>query len=758
MHQLIHMATQLPGSLETSVLPTTLMVPLIQATLNDPIEAAASFGRWWLDAESSHWVLTNCAADFLGVAPGWHRLADATLVNVLSEDALMLSSMLTGAGKSSQPVECEFRVRKPLEGMRWLRMTSLPQPMNQDGALTGILIDITPEKHAAMRERFSFESTQHLVGAHTLGKAVTKVIQLACENLGWEWGAYWALESDAAGDAQLVCRHHWHSPCSAPMSFTEESYSITMKPGEGLIGHVWSTGKAAWIERMADDPGFLRQKSARESKLQSGYVFPVYYVSDDGQKHSPGVLEFFSRQPRQRDAQLPNLSAAISALIAQTAQRHEQQEYIRQLAQIDGLTGLANRHFFYQLLDEACSHAGMANKSFGVLFIDLDRFKPINDAFGHEAGNMVLREFGQRLRALAPDGCEVGRLGGDEFAILMNDIHSPAHLETLAERVLLAARTTYVFDDKLLSVSASVGISIYPEHGCSGPELLRSADTAMYRSKKEGRNGLSFFSAGLSQTALVQQLTLEAELHRALLDDEFFLEYQPIFGSDGEGIYAVEALIRWRRRNGEIVQPDMFIPIAEASGMSVQLGRWVVARACRDLAQMHRAGFRDLQVSVNMAAPEFINTDLPEQLAEVVAASGIAARHLCLELTEGMVMKQPEKVVVVMQALRQNGFNISLDDFGMGYSSLSWLKKLPITSLKIDRSFVRGLPFDRGDSAIVRTILDLGRHLKLQVIAEGVENDAQLAFLRQFGCTLVQGFLLGRPASLSDLIQLKPSL
>ena len=258
----------------------------------------------------------------------------------------------------------------------------------------------------------------------------------------------------------------------------------------------------------------------------------------------------------------------------------------------------------------------------------------------------------------------------------------------------------------------------------------------------------------MQQSSLVQQLTMETELHHALLRDEFFLVYQPVFDSFREQMVAVEALIRWRRPDGEIVPPDVFIPIAEQSRLIVQIGRWVVERACRDLALLHAAGFDRLQLNVNMAATEFVNTSLPEELMAVVGACGIASHHLCLELTEGTVMKQAEQVIPIMGVLRQLGFKISLDDFGMGHSSLSRLKKLPITSLKIDRSFVSGLPQDRGDAAIVRTILDLGRHMKLQVVAEGVETDAQLSFLRQFGCSLIQGYILGRPVPFDTLIAL----
>ncbi|MGV8898688.1 MAG: putative bifunctional diguanylate cyclase/phosphodiesterase [Burkholderiaceae bacterium] len=741
---------------------------LTQAAAPDPVEKAASFGRWWHHAQTAQLVLSANAADMLCVAAGWHPTLESCFAQVVPDDVLPLMSALAAAGAAGtdQQIECEFRVIDAVDGLHWLRLTSLTPALAQSAQSTlpsGVLIDITSARHAAIRERLSFESTQFLVGTDTLGEAVTKVIQLVCENLGWEWGAYWALESDPAGMEQLACKHFWHGRYDALNAFSEESCALRMAPGTGLVGQVWQTGETRWIEDMVGDQGFLRYKSAQQCRLRCGYVFPVVYVTDDGHRHSPGVLEFYSRLSRQSEAQLPNLSATIGALIAQTSQRLEQQETIRQLAQIDGLTELANRSHFYQMLDRACRDATASGASFGLMFIDLDRFKPVNDAFGHEAGNVVLREFAQRLQALVPEGSHVGRLGGDEFAILLRHddtlAQRNAHLDALAERVLQAARSPFLFDEHEMTVSASIGISVFPENGTTSPELLRSADAAMYSIKKNGRNALSFFSNCTSDTLavqrsdLAQRLSMEAALHQAMADNELFLEYQPIFDGSGQHMHAVEALIRWRRANGEIVRPDVFIPIAEQSRLIVHIGRWVVRQACHDLALLHQAGFQNLQMHVNMAAPEFTGK-LPDQLCAIVAASGIASRHLCLELTEGMLMQQPDQVIPVMRTLRQLGFGISLDDFGTGYSSLSRLKNLPISSMKIDRSFISGLPHQSDDQAIVRTIIALGRNLNLKVIAEGVETDDQLAFLRQYGCNLIQGFVLSRPQPLDRLIAL----
>ncbi|BBB62362.1 hypothetical protein UNDKW_4089 [Undibacterium sp. KW1] len=762
MHESISLThtSFLPEYVEHCTTPG-LRALLAQTASIDPVEQTAAFGRWWYQADSDGIVFSVVAANMLGVVSGWHASLGGGFTKVLMDDLLQLHAVLHNAAAGRVQAEYEFRIFNEGSGLRWLRLQSLPQA-TASGICEGILTDITTAKHAAMRERLSFETTRLFVGADSIGAAVTKVIQLVCENLGWDWGAYWTVETDTLGERQLKLQNYWHGQQETLSLFTQESQTMQVRPGTGLVGQVWQQGEPRWVENMNSDEDFLRNKSAALCHLRSGYIFPVAYITDEGERHCPGVLEFYSRLTRQSEAQLPSLSATIGALIAQTAQRLEQQETIRLLAQIDGLTELANRSYFYQILDSACKKSAASGTEFGLIFIDLDRFKPVNDAFGHEAGNVVLRGFSQRVQALPIPGKLVGRLGGDEFAILYQPDGSATpfneQLDSLVRQVLHAAQLPFIFNGHEMTVSASIGISIYPDNGLNGPELLRAADTAMYRIKKNGRNDVSYFSSSTSyslavqQSDLAQRLTMQTELHQAIAEQALFLEYQPIFDANGQ-IHALEALIRWRRANGDIVRPDIFIPIAEESRLIIQLGNWVVHRACHDLARLHRCGFENVKVHVNMAASEFTSSTLPDELRAVVERSGIKPHHLCLELTESMLMHQPDHVIPIMSTLRRLGFGISLDDFGMGYSSLAHLKNLPISSMKIDRSFIKGLPQQSEDRAIVRTIIELGRNLRLNVIAEGVETDTQLAFLRQFGDTLIQGFVLSRPQPVEELIR-----
>ena len=730
---------------------------LTQGASPAALEEAAGFGRWWFDPASSQIVLSALAARYLHVEALHHVGPDSCFIHVVSDDMLGLIAQLPPDAPRALP--SDFRVIGPVEGMRWLRMAHLPQDPANPSLVSGILSDITPLKHAAMRERLGFELTEFLVGTHPLGDAITNVIQLICKNLGWDWGAYWATEPAAAKESpRLACKYFWHQPELDLASFGAESARLSLAPGEGLVGSVWQSGRPDWVEDMVNDLRFSQRTNDRECKLWSGYVFPVTYVSADGHTHSPGVLEFYSCLSRQPEAQLPKVSASIGAFIAQMAQRIEHQTTILYLAQVDALTGLVNRNHFHELVSQSCAVASQQKTSFGLVFIDLDRFKPINDAFGHEAGNAVLKEFAQRLATLAPVGSSVSRLGGDEFAMLIPTTALP-EAACLMESILQAAREPFVYEGIELTVSASVGVSTFPQCGDTCAALLQSADAAMYRIKNNGRNGCHFSSISNAhalaeqQSSIAQRLALEAELHHALDSNGLCLVYQPIFDIARNRLESIEALVRWRKPDGTVVPPDVFIPIAEQSHLIVRIGKWVLGQACRDLALLHAAGFVDLKVHVNMAAPEFSNKSLPHELHALVAASGLQPHRLSLELTEGMLMTRPDQVIPVMRELRQLGFGISLDDFGMGHSSLALLKNLPISSLKIDRSFVRDLPHQRNDRAIVKTIVDLGCQMGLQVIAEGVETEPQLEILRKAGCSLIQGYLLDRPMGLAALLE-----
>ncbi|WP_457324183.1 putative bifunctional diguanylate cyclase/phosphodiesterase [Roseateles sp. P5_E11] len=734
--------------------PRQLPAPV--AACPQHLEQAAGFGQWWYDPQTGVTHLSPTAAEYLEMPTRSASGLGVCLGHVVEDDLPELIRLWTGA----QPqLPLDIRVIGLARGLRWLRVTPLPPDPAHPRWRHGLLQDVTALTHAAVRERLGYALTEYLIGTHTLEDAISNVIQLICRNLGWEWGAYWNMED---GGGRLHCRHFWHQPDARLEQFSAVSSTLKMAPGEGLVGRVWATGSAEWVEDMSTDPRFLRRGSAQMCGLWSGYVFPVTYVSDNGERHRPGVLEFYSSLARQPEAQLPKVSATIGALIAQTAQRLETEAVIHRLAQIDEMTELDNRSHFYAQLNRHCALSHRQGRRFALMFIDLDRFKPINDAFGHEAGNAVLQAFAQRLRELAPPPARVGRLGGDEFAVLVPDSGDEQALAALADAVLAAASRPISYEGVALTVSASIGVSRFPENGQTGPELLRSADAAMYRVKQNGRNGSNVFSTSSPDTLaqqrakLAQRLSIETELHEALQAGQLRLVYQPIVDIATGALHGAEALIRWHKPDGTTVPPDVFIPIAEQSDLIVDIGRWVLGQALRDLASLKGGALEKLKVHVNMAASEFTSSALPEMLGAMSTGLEVPASQVVLELTEGMLMRQPEQVRRVMHQLREIGFEISLDDFGMGHSSLAMLKSLPISSLKIDRSFVRDLATGERDRAIAQTIVDLGRHLQLEVIAEGIENADQLEVLGQCGCAFGQGYLLGRPLPLPRLIESFP--
>jgi diguanylate cyclase (GGDEF)-like protein len=739
--------------------PSYLSQVLKQNPAACALEAAAGFGRWWFDRAKGQIVLSSVAAHYLNVEVLHHANLESCFEHVPASDLVCLTAQISGRFVRAETVD--FRVMSETEGIRWLRITRLPDDPASSLLINGILTDITPLKHAAMRESLAFELTEFLAGTHTLDAAVTHVIRLICQSLGWDCGAFWAMQTTPEGDMALHCTSFWKRPeLEADLaSFATESAKMTVQPGEGLIGSVWQSGHPKWVEEMASDARFPHAADAPQDRLWSGYAFPVTHATAEGRIHSPGVLEFYSREARQPEAQLPRLAATIGAFLAQVAQRIEHEATILHLARVDSLTGLVNRSHFYELLTEECASAAQTQTTFGLAFIDLDRFKPINDAFGHEAGNYVLREFAQRLQSLAPEGAIIGRLGGDEFAMLIPEpaMHGAV---LLLEQILQAARTPFVYEGIELTVSASAGVSTWPLCGRTCAGLLQSADAAMYRIKSEGRNGYHFSSITNThvlvqqQSALARRLTLETDLRHALQGNELFLEYQPIYDIAGQGMQAVEALIRWRRPDGSTVPPELFIPIAEQSHLIAEIGKWVLRQACCDLAVLRKANFTDLKIHVNMAAAEFTNERLTQELLALVRSFELDPQGLVLELTEGMLMKRPDQVIPVMRSLRLAGFGISLDDFGMGHSSLALLKNLPISALKIDRSFVRDLSLKGNDRAIIQTIVDLGSHMDLKVIAEGIETQLQLEIMRQSGCLLIQGYLLAQPMPLQALLKL----
>jgi len=446
-------------------------------------------------------------------------------------------------------------------------------------------------------------------------------------------------------------------------------------------------------------------------------------------------------------------------------------EQITHIAHHDHLTGLPNRHMITQVLERALVNARQNDEILGLLFLDLDNFKRVNDSLGHLAGDTLLREIAVRLTAVVrPEDyvvrqgsqethSAVARLGGDEFIVLLPRLEKTLNAGAVARRTLDALALPILIEDNALEVSASIGIAVFPEDGRTASELIKCADIAMYHAKEHGKNHFQFYTRALN-IALMDRIETERGLRKALLNDEFVLHYQPQVDALSGEIIGTEALLRWEHPERGQVMPGDFISTAEDSGLILPIGEWVLREACRQNKAWQNAGLKAVPVAVNVSARQFSSAELEDSVRRVLAETGLSSQYLGIELTETCVMERPEQAAATLTALSLLGIQVSLDDFGTGYSSLGSLKRMPIDMLKIDQSFVRDITTDNNDTAIIIAIIAMGHSLGLRIIAEGVDQVDQLRFLRANGCDQIQGFLISRPIpadSMAVLLATAPS-
>jgi len=430
---------------------------------------------------------------------------------------------------------------------------------------------------------------------------------------------------------------------------------------------------------------------------------------------------------------------------------------VNQLARFDSLTGLPNRSKFLAKLEERLSAQGIDPHEHAVMFIDLDRFKIVNDTLGHAAGDQLLKIVAGRLQHALRERDIVARLGGDEFVVLVDHFGDRRVVQQIAQRLLDQINKPVPLGERSVHVSGSIGIALYPQDGGDADTLLKHADTAMYQSKESGKNTWRFFTPELAERQR-ETYTLEEELRIALERDELRLVFQPLFECSSGACSSVESLIRWQHPQRGLLAPGAFLDVAEQSGLIVRIGQWVIRTACQQVRAWREAGISMPYVSVNLSLKQFASTTLVQDVREALAAAGIDGRSLEVEITESQLMADPERVQAILKELREMGVRVAIDDFGTGYSSLAYLKRLSAGTLKVDRSFVRGLPDDKEDVAILRAVLALGHSVGMEVVAEGVETESQLTMLKGLGCDRVQGYLLGKPQSAESIgAQLTPA-
>ncbi|MBY6241411.1 EAL domain-containing protein [Methylosinus sp. Sm6] len=419
-------------------------------------------------------------------------------------------------------------------------------------------------------------------------------------------------------------------------------------------------------------------------------------------------------------------------------------DHIRHLAYYDTLTELPNRQLFGERCERALQRARRGGHSLALLFLDLDRFKYVNDSLGHPVGDALLREVAQRLKDCLRRCDTVARLGGDEFIVLLENVRSRRAIEATARRILAAFHKPFMVHGHRLDVRTSIGVSCYPGDGDDATTLIKNADLAMYRAKESGRDDFRFYEAHLT-THAGERLFLESELRNALKRNELAVHYQPQFAFYDGRLVGAEALLRWRHPQRGWISPDLFIPIAEDAGLMVSIGEWVLRAACHQAKAWMKAGLKSPRMAVNVSGVQVERSDILATVTRALAEAALPAEYLELEITESFIMRQTQRNIKVMEDLRALGVSLAIDDFGAGQSSLRYLNRLPVDKLKIDRSFIRDIPGDSDEMTITRAILALGRSLRLQVLAEGVETALQAEFLKEAGCDEVQGHYFGRP-------------
>jgi predicted signal transduction protein with EAL and GGDEF domain/FixJ family two-component response regulator len=455
----------------------------------------------------------------------------------------------------------------------------------------------------------------------------------------------------------------------------------------------------------------------------------------------------------------------VLGLVRDISERKRAEEQIRRLAYCDSLTGIPNRQAFLEMLERELQRSKIGNRKFAVLFMDLDAFKRINDTLGHNVGDQLLKLVSDRLRettrpsdlvsrgdvaggvvgGASDEGTNLARLGGDEFTILIPDLDRVEHALNVAHRVKDAMGRPFLIEGNEIFVTASIGISLFPEDGDDCTSLLKYADTAMYHAKNCGKNNAKLYSSSLTMQ-IMSHVKLEVGLRKALQNDELYLLYQPQLDVRSSEIVGVEALVRWRHGERGIISPTEFIPLAEETGLIVPIGEWVLRTACNQARAWQKLGRRPVRMAVNLSAKQFKDENLSQIVLSALHDTGLDPRLLELELTEGTLMDDAKATLATLEQLRGIGVYLSIDDFGTGYSSMNYLKRFDVRTLKIDRSFISGLPQDSENAAITRAIIAMAHGLKMMVVAEGVETGEQLVLLQEYGCDLVQGFYLGRPA------------
>lgn len=537
---------------------------------------------------------------------------------------------------------------------------------------------------------------------------------------------------------------------SLPDEYCRALVGVPIGPRAGSCGTAIYRGEPVVVTDIATDPLWADYRELAEAyDLKACWSTPIKTSSGEVMG-SFAIYHATAYTPSEREQQLVAGAVHLAGI---AIQRSRDEARIRYMAHHDSLTGLPNRTMLQDRIDLAIQQAKRAGQSAAVFMIDLDRFKHVNDSLGHHVGDRLLKEVAERLAGCVRGSDTVARLGGDEFVVSMPDVGMDDSVPVVAGKILEALEEPFMMRGQEFQLGASIGVSLYPEDADNVHDLLRTADTAMYAAKDEGRGNYRYFTDALNQAAH-DRMTLVAELQRAVREQEFELFYQPQFSLCDGRLSGAEALLRWNHPQRGLLGPGEFMDVLEEHGMLSEVGGWVLSAACEQNAAWQQQGLPAIPVAVNIAADQFYRGEVVTQVYQALRHSGLAPSLLTLEFTESVLLKDSERVLVAMDQLKRMGVRLALDDFGTGYSSLSYLHRFPVHELKIDRSFIQSLDEERVTGNIVASILQLARSMELKTVAEGLETAAQQALMQRLECNEGQGFFLGYPMPAKEFTNL----
>ena len=608
-----------------------------------------------------------------------------------------------------------------------------------DGGIMTIITDITAQKRAEEAAEMLRIVTRLSNETVSIEDAARRCIVAVCGYARWPVGHLCLPRDDGPGSV-LAC-DVWHIDDTEHYRLEPDAASRPMGDiGRAMRARVIETGAPTWAMDMCEADISAFSCRDPDFALATGFAFPVFVGDNVG-----AVLEFYAAKAPADDADFLEIMKDVGGLLGRVLEREQAKTKSVHDASYDRLTGLPNRALGMHRLALAVNTAVANDSMLALLFLDLDGFKKVNDSLGHGTGDRLLQEAAQRLRSNIRADDTVMYWGGDEFVFVLPSPVTPETTEIATQRLLEACAAPYQLDGYELTATASIGVAISP-YDCTDPmALMGNAESAMYAAKDAGRNQFRFFTSDLNEKA-IKHLQMESDLRRAMVENEFALHYQPIYRLATDELVGAEALLRWRTPSGQVIPPDEFIPIAEDTGLIVPIGEWVLRTACEQARTwQQKCSNSDFSISVNVSARQVIAGNFVETVRDVIEATGLRPSLLELEITERLLIRNDASIAAALNQLTEAGIRLAIDDFGAGYSALSYLKEFPFDVLKIDRSFVDDIMRDEESAGLTRSIIMMAHSLGLEVIAEGIEDHDQLSFLREHQCELGQGFGLGRP-------------